>query len=123
MFWSAVASSTVSSSASDASVAMASAAPTYQQMHRKPTRPISNNWQHSNAAFKARRHEQQQKQKQKQQRIQEQIQQQEHEKEQQRQNQKQHAATKLDIAFDKGSKLHEQFLGDKRTKLIFYQLV
>ncbi|KAM8704513.1 hypothetical protein ACLKA7_009027 [Drosophila subpalustris] len=73
MFWTAVASSTVASAASERSTALASAAPSYQQKHIKPLRPMSNNWQLSNAAFKALQP------KQKQQRIQEQIQQVTHE--------------------------------------------
>ncbi|XP_020818400.1 putative mediator of RNA polymerase II transcription subunit 26 [Drosophila serrata] len=57
MFWTAVASSTLTS---ERSAGLASAAPNYQQQHTKPLlRPTGSSWQLSNAAFKSRQQQQQ----------------------------------------------------------------
>ncbi|EDV92840.1 GH18983 [Drosophila grimshawi] len=67
MFWTAVASTAVTSDTLEPSAGLASAAPTYQQQHTKPPRVFNSSWELSNAAFKVRRHSQQQQQLQKQQ--------------------------------------------------------
>ncbi|XP_043951498.1 extracellular signal-regulated kinase 1 [Drosophila biarmipes] len=61
MFWTAVASSTLSSNSAESSAGLASAAPSYQQQHTKPSplRASSSSWQLSNAAFKSRLQQQQ----------------------------------------------------------------
>ncbi|XP_016982210.1 putative uncharacterized protein DDB_G0291608 [Drosophila rhopaloa] len=83
MFWTAVASSTLSSNSAESSAGLASAAPSYQQQHTKPSplRASSSSWQLSNAAFKSRLQQQQLLQQ-----HQQQIQQQ-HEQQQQQQQQ------------------------------------
>ncbi|XP_017141131.1 putative uncharacterized protein DDB_G0274435 [Drosophila miranda] len=82
MFWTAVASSTISSSNTEPSAALASAAPNYHQLHTKPPlRSLKNSWQNSNAAFKTRLHQQQQEQKEQKKQQQEQKQQQDQQKE------------------------------------------
>ncbi|XP_017031810.1 RING finger protein B [Drosophila kikkawai] len=74
MFWTAVASSTLTS---ESSAGLASAAPSYQQQHTKPLlRSSASSWQISNAAFKTRQQQQQLMQQ-----HQEQIRQQEEEEE------------------------------------------
>ncbi|XP_017131511.1 putative uncharacterized protein DDB_G0291608 [Drosophila elegans] len=85
MFWTAVASSTLSSNSAESSAGLASAAPSYQQQHTKPSplRASSSSWQLSNAAFKSRLQQQQLLQQ-----HQQQIQQQ-HEQQQQQQPQQQ----------------------------------
>lgn len=62
MFWTAVASSTLSTTP-ESSAGLASAAPSYQQQHTKPIalRSLPSSWQLSNAAFKSRQVHQQQK--------------------------------------------------------------
>ncbi|EDV53646.1 ataxin-8 [Drosophila erecta] len=84
MFWTAVASSTLSSNSAESSAGLASAAPSYQQQHTKPSplRASTSSWQLSNAAFKSRLQQQQLLQ-QHQQQIQQQQQQQQHEQQQQ----------------------------------------
>ncbi|XP_016932881.4 putative uncharacterized protein DDB_G0291608 [Drosophila suzukii] len=86
MFWTAVASSTLSSNSAESSAGLASAAPSYQQQHTKPSplRASSSSWQLSNAAFKSRLQQQQLLQQ-----HQQQIQQQQHEHQQQQQQQQQ----------------------------------
>ncbi|EDW16120.1 uncharacterized protein Dmoj_GI22408 [Drosophila mojavensis] len=59
MFWTAVASTAAAPASPRYSTAIASATPTYQQQHAKPPRVYASNWQISNAAFKARRCQQQ----------------------------------------------------------------
>ncbi|EDV41897.1 uncharacterized protein Dana_GF19920 [Drosophila ananassae] len=61
MFWTAVASSTLSTTP-ESSAGLASAAPSYQQQHTKPValRSLPSSWQLSNAAFKSRQHHHQQ---------------------------------------------------------------
>ncbi|XP_052847337.1 putative uncharacterized protein DDB_G0291608 [Drosophila gunungcola] len=83
MFWTAVASSTLSSNSAESSAGLASAAPSYQQQHTKPSplRASASSWQLSNAAFKSRLQQQQLLQQ-----HQQQIQQQ-HEQQQQQQQQ------------------------------------
>ncbi|EDW98728.1 splicing factor 3B subunit 4 isoform X2 [Drosophila yakuba] len=87
MFWTAVASSTLSSNSAESSAGLASAAPSYQQQHTKPSplRASTSSWQLSNAAFKSRLQQQQLLQ-QHQQQIQ---QQQQHEQQQQQQQEHQ----------------------------------
>ncbi|EDW59585.2 small heat shock protein hspG3 [Drosophila virilis] len=85
MFWTAVASSTVTPTGMEQSPGMASAAPTYQRHHTKPPRVVASSWQISNAAFRARRYEQQQQQLQAQERLEQQQQQQQQEQEKQQQ--------------------------------------
>ncbi|EDX14447.1 ataxin-8 [Drosophila simulans] len=82
MFWTAVASSTLSSNSAESSAGLASAAPSYQQQHTKPSplRASASSWQLSNAAFKSRLQQQQLLQQ-----HQQQIQQQQHEEQQQEQ--------------------------------------
>lgn len=82
MFWTAVASSTVTPTGMEQSAGMASAAPTYQRHHTKPPRVFASSWQISNAAFRARRYEQQQQQ---QLQAQERLEQQQQEQEKQQQ--------------------------------------
>ncbi|XP_043067830.1 uncharacterized protein [Drosophila bipectinata] len=62
MFWTAVASSTLSTTP-ESSAGLASAAPSYQQQHTKPValRALASSWQLSNAAFKSRQLHQQHK--------------------------------------------------------------
>ncbi|XP_043651350.1 ataxin-8 [Drosophila teissieri] len=109
MFWTAVASSTLSSNSAESSAGLASAAPSYQQQHTKPSplRASASSWQLSNAAFKSRLQQQQLLQ-QHQQQIQQQHEQQQHEQQQQQQEQQQQQQQQLQQQHENASQQEVQ---------------
>ncbi|XP_044251517.1 putative uncharacterized protein DDB_G0291608 [Drosophila takahashii] len=112
MFWTAVASSTLSSNSAESSAGLASAAPSYQQQHTKPSplRASASSWQLSNAAFKSRLQQQQLLQQ-----HQQQIQQQ-HEQQQQQQ-QKQSEDSVQSQQEGQPNKEQKQAVGQQKNKL------
>ncbi|XP_039489968.1 putative uncharacterized protein DDB_G0291608 [Drosophila santomea] len=109
MFWTAVASSTLSSNSAESSAGLASAAPSYQQQHTKPSplRASASSWQLSNAAFKSRLQQQQLLQ-QHQQQIQQQHQQQHEQQQQQQQEHQQQEQQQQELQQQQQQQLQQQ---------------